>query len=422
MTDERTAALDETEEILDDAPGEMVSSPPETDGEQPADEPAMEDAVDSVPKESEDGEETTVDADDAPAEDGDAAAAKQGFVKRYWMLIAGFVLALVGIAGVLALRLNYAQVYILGETDPYTGIGTAEPLGHGASIAPFIIGVILVMYWGMRTPPLPEAEEGGRKKPAAAESKPAAPEEPETSAEPEEFGHEHLPADHLSAVEKIKHLTKAYAQGKISEGLYNENIARFEAEMDAERGVAKEPEPQQEEPKKAAKLSAYQELKSLKPEVAKNEEDHLPPHHLSPEEKIDHLTKSYAQGKVSRPFFDKNLKKFEAELKREKDYLPPHEMHPRQKLEQLEDAFKMGVISQSTYDKNKKIFEEEAENSQEELPEMDTEFKAEVPELQSLDDDLDSLLKEVVDDEDSKKPSEKRKKTLMEELEELEDL
>ena len=93
-----------------------------------------------------------------------------------------------------------------------------------------------------------------------------------------------------------------------------------------------------------------------------------------------------------------------------------------QKLEQLEDAFKMGVISKSTYEKNKTVFEAEMENSKDELPEMDADFKSEIPDLQNLDDDLDSLLKEVNEEDAPKPTSGKKKKTLMEELEDLEDL
>lgn len=395
--------------------------------------PVEENTATDVPEEhtSEEPEEQAAESEEIQETKGEPVKAEpeKGFVRRYWMLCLGVLLALIGIAGVISLRLNYAQVYIMGDSNPYTGIGSAEPMGHGVSIVPFVIGVLMVVYWGLKTPPLPE-EAGTVDAGESAEAVEPEAEAVETAvAEPEEFGHEHLPPHHLSPVDKIEHLTKVYAQGKMSEGLYKENLARFEEELDEQKARAAEAKKapakhatapaQGKKSEPSGKQSAYQELKSLKPEVATNEEDHLPPHHLSPEEKIEHLTKSYGQGKVSRPFFEKNLKKFEVELKREKEYLPPAELHPRQKLEQLEDAFKMGVISKSTYDKNKKVFEEEAENTKDEIPEL--EFKSEVAEANSLDDDLDSLLKTVNENEE-KKPSGPKKKTLMEELEDLEDL
>jgi cell division septation protein DedD len=394
-----------------------------------------EQVVEETEERAEEQKEETLDTAEEIAED----ETKKGFVGRYWMLGLGFLMAIMGVVAIIGLRTNFIQVYLLGYSDPSPGIGSQEYMGYGIASIPYALGILMVVVWGRRTPELPDMaghmDDVGEAEPeeTAAET-----EVDEPAGEPEEFGHEHLPAHHLSAIEKIEHLTKVYAQGKMSEGLYKENLARFEAELENGRAEAKKaaakaklatapaqkpaatqaPAPvKKAEP--AAKQTAYQELKSLKPEVATNEEDHLPPHHLSPEEKIEHLTKSYGQGKVSRPFFDKNLKKFEVELKREQEYLPPHELHPRQKLEQLEDAFQMGVISKSTYDKNKKVFQAEAESTNEEVPEL--EFKSEVVESDSLDDDLDSLLKEVNDD-DSPKPDGKRKKTLMEELEDLEDL
>ena len=322
----------------------------------------------------------------------------------------------------IALRTNYAQVYIFGELDPYTGIGPQEAMGHMVSVVPFIIGVVAVVFWGIKTPEIPDPAEELDKARACVE------EEVECEDAPaEEFGHEHLPPHHLSAVEKIEHLTKVYAQGKMSKGLYEVNLAKFEGQLERERkdvqsraNRAKAAKGEEEAAAKEMNKSAYKELKSLKPEMAKNEEEHLPPHHLSPEEKIDHLTKSYSQGKVSQSFFDKNIKKFEAELKREREYLPPIELHPRQKLEQLEDAYGMGVISRSTYERNKNVFETELATHKESVDETDIEFKAEIAPEQNLDDDLDSLLK--VADEDGKKKPEAKKKTLLEELEELEDL
>lgn len=410
---ESTEVAKETPELTVDEPASAEEAT-ESEGESPTGDEISDVAAQVEPSSGEGAtdESDGVKDEDPPSEelaaDGvEAAPAKQGFFRRYWMLIAGFLLATVGIAGTIALRLNYAQVYLLGDSNPYTGIGTAEPLGHGVSTISFVIGIIMVVYWGIKTP-----EELDLVK-ALDEGCDAMLDEADHTEE--EFGHEYLPPHHLSTVEKIEHLANVYAEGKMSKGLYDENLARFEAELEREKlERARAERKAKKSLKEPGKKSAYEELKSLKPEYAENEEDHLPPHHLSPEEKIDHLTKSYSSGKVSQAFFEKNLKRFEAELKREKEYLPAEELHPTEKLEHLEDAYKMGVISKSTYEKNKAAFEEELKTSKD-APPIEMDFKSEVAE--GAFDDLESLLKEA---EVGQKPV--KKKTLLEELEELEDL
>jgi hypothetical protein len=82
-----------------------------------------------------------------------------GFVRRYWVLGFGVLLSLIGVAGMLALRLNYAQVYIFGDSNPYTGIGTVEPLGHMVSMIPFTLGIIFIIVWALRTKPVSKRAE-----------------------------------------------------------------------------------------------------------------------------------------------------------------------------------------------------------------------------------------------------------------------
>jgi hypothetical protein len=176
-------------------------------------------------------EQTEEEVESQEAESADDVAAdgepNKGFVSRYWMLGLGFLLAVMGVVAIVGLRTNFLQVYLLGYSDPSPGIGSQESLGYGIASIPYAIGILMVVVWGRRTPALPDMAE---RMDEGCDVESAEPEVEETpAAEPEEFGHEHLPPHHLSAVEKIEHLTKVYAQGKMSEGLYKENLERFEA-------------------------------------------------------------------------------------------------------------------------------------------------------------------------------------------------
>jgi hypothetical protein len=243
---------------------------------------------------------------------------EKGFLAKYWMLLLGVMLCIAGIIGVVLLRTNYAQVYIFGIDDPYTGIGRVEAPGHGGAITPYVIGIILMFVWGIRAEaPVVEEEE----------------EELEAEAPTGEFGHEHLPPHHLSAEEKIEHLSKVYAQGKISEGLYRENLAKFEAELQKEPAVEEE-----------------------------FGHEHLPPHHLSPDEKIAHLTKAFRKGKISKGLYERDLARFEEELKTEQQHMPPHHLSAQEKIDHLEDSYRTGKISKGTYEKNIARFNAELAN------------------------------------------------------------
>jgi hypothetical protein len=320
---------------LEPSQNEAIASEPAAI-EAPADEEAP---AEPIPDDSDDRD---VDAEVEPTDT--AAKPQKGFIGTYWMLIVGVGLVLAGIFSVILLRTNILQVYLLGIDEPYTGLGQLETPTQGGNMAFYVVGLIFIFVWGMRAE-IPEV----RARPEASED--SATDEPEpvldmpaepVSAEPAtqvDFGHEHLPPEHLTTVQKIKHLTMAYSQGKISEGLYNENMARFEAELEA--GPAKAVE--------APKDYGH---------------EHLPPAHLSPEDKIDHLTKAYAQGKISKGLYERDLARFEEELKREQLHMPPHHLGSQEKLDHLEDAYRLGRISKGTYEKNVAIFRKDIEAAQ----------------------------------------------------------
>jgi hypothetical protein len=310
-----------------------------------------------------------------PEEAEKASAPKQGFIARYWMLLLGILLVLAGTAAIIMLRTNIIQVYIMGDEHPFTGIGTEEPMGHGAAFALYAIGIIMILIWGLRTKPEEDEEEDEEAPVIEAKPAKAAP-----RAEP-------IQAKPAPRVEPI--------QAK--------------------------PAPV---PRKDEKSSAYKDLQDLRPEVYKHEADHLPPHHFSPEEKVGHLTKVYAEGKISKTFFEKNLKRFEEELKREQDSLPPPHLSAREKLEHLEDAHRRGVISQTTYNKNRSKFEVELKKAPA-GEQIDAEIEAAVPEGTSADASmaqLDSLLDEIKEEEDAKNKKQKKKDKFLDEIEELEEL
>ena len=68
-------------------------------------------------------------------------------------LIIGVILSFAGVIGVLGLRLGFIQS-LLGNASPYPGIGTAEPTGHIVSIVPTILGLIMILSWGIKNDPI----------------------------------------------------------------------------------------------------------------------------------------------------------------------------------------------------------------------------------------------------------------------------
>lgn len=327
-----------------------------------------------------------------PEEKKDMKAEKEkGFVRLYWLLFVGVLLALIGLGGVIGLRLNIVQIYILGIQDPYPGIGYLEPQGHVASIVPYCIGLILYV-WGLRAEALPKRE---REVPEEGIEEEEAKEELEAE---KEFGHDHLPPPHLSAEEKIEHLAKARAEGRISEGLYKESLERFEAELKEEEDREKE------------------------------EAELLASHHLGPQEKIEKLTRSYARGKISKALFEKNLTKFEEELRKEEEAMPPPHLSAREKIDHLENAYRMGSISQGTYEKNLALFQKDLEAEKPKAPEglEELEGVAEEAEDDEMIRELYSLLEEIEEPEEEKKRKKKGEESfeegILREIEDLENL
>ncbi|MBI5000308.1 MAG: hypothetical protein HZB92_02100 [Euryarchaeota archaeon] len=377
---------------------------------------AEESAIEEAPEETT-ADETTAGAESTvptikdaaePEEKGDGTSKppSEDEPKKvsYALLIIGLLVTLLGFISVVGLRLNFVQTLILGIQNPYSGIGRLEPQGHIVGIVFFAAGIVTMGVWGWRAPaPEPEeepepVEEAGRE----VEEKPIrAPAKAEPAA-PREFGHEHLPPHHLSAEEKIEHLAKAYAQGKVSKGLYEQSLAKFEEDLG------------HEEAKKS------EEEKAL--------EKHLPPHHLTPEEKIAHLTEGYHNNRITKEFFEKNLTRFEEELKKEQAAMPPHHLGTQEKINHLEDAYRMGGISKGTFEKNLRMLKteldaEKARVAAEEDALLSGDLTAEVKEEQTIK-ELYSLLEDIEEPGDEKKGDKKKKNDAFEEkiLKEIEDL
>ncbi|MCK5309369.1 MAG: hypothetical protein KAJ64_01865 [Thermoplasmata archaeon] len=64
-------------------------------------------------------------------------------------LIIGVILSFAGVIGVIGLRQGFIQS-LLGDAAPYPGIGTAEPIGHIVSIIPTILGLVMILSWGIK--------------------------------------------------------------------------------------------------------------------------------------------------------------------------------------------------------------------------------------------------------------------------------
>ena len=72
---------------------------------------------------------------------------------KYTLLILGILLSLAGFIGVVGLRRGWVQS-LLGDASPYPGIGSVEPMGHVVSIIPFVIGIVTIFVWGIKSEPL----------------------------------------------------------------------------------------------------------------------------------------------------------------------------------------------------------------------------------------------------------------------------
>jgi hypothetical protein len=164
------------------------------------------------------------------------------------LLLIGLLLLCAGFIGIVGLRLGLIQ-NMLGDPDPYPGIGHVEPSGHIVSSIPFVIGLVTVVFWGIKNDPIYYAAEKGKKEEEAmeegydeepedmelpepamgeesteqadeietGESEPAAEEKAPEQAGPTELKHDHIPedlrAELLDSITEMEHeLSKIQAE------------------------------------------------------------------------------------------------------------------------------------------------------------------------------------------------------------------
>jgi hypothetical protein len=69
------------------------------------------------------------------------------------LLMIGFILCAVGLIGMAGLRAGIIQS-LLGDPNPYPGIGYVEPTGHIVSVIPIVLGLLTIFVWGIRNNPV----------------------------------------------------------------------------------------------------------------------------------------------------------------------------------------------------------------------------------------------------------------------------
>ena len=152
MEFEKTSKFFKKLEVIDDDSNEEVPANSE--------EPIMnievseEHCADDIPRES--------DAQSGNIETPGPSDEKQsdiGIVSKYWLLVAGLGLVAIGMFGIIGLRLNIVQIFLLGIDNPFPGIGSMEPMGHYGSIVPFAIGIVAIFVWGFLSDKGEESEE-----------------------------------------------------------------------------------------------------------------------------------------------------------------------------------------------------------------------------------------------------------------------
>ncbi len=94
------------------------------------------------------------------------------------LLIIGLLLLCAGFIGIVGLRLGFIQ-NLLGDSDPYPGIGHVEPSGHIVSSIPFVIGLVTVVFWGIKNDPIYYEAEKAEKEEEAMEEESEEPEDME---------------------------------------------------------------------------------------------------------------------------------------------------------------------------------------------------------------------------------------------------
>ena len=170
---------------------DIQESETEEDGELDSEKAGIEDAQDDSGIRDEDDEieedakmdfkEDDSEGDSDEAEDEEKLDFEKEEVKSLkiskTLLIVGLLSLLAGYLGVLGLRLGLVQEYLFGDPNPYPGIGAVEPSGHLVSMIPFVLGLVMVMFWGIRNDPIYNEMEKLKEESAEAEAEPASEEE-----------------------------------------------------------------------------------------------------------------------------------------------------------------------------------------------------------------------------------------------------
>jgi len=138
------------------APIEETVEPAETEEEVFEEEAETEE--EDVKEESETGEDEVnseeIEDGDEEIEDEETTPPK---IKKT-MLFVGIAFYLIGLFGVAGLRSGILQL-ALGDSNPYPGVGSVEPMGHVVSMTPLVIGFVLIALWGIRNDPIYEEIE-----------------------------------------------------------------------------------------------------------------------------------------------------------------------------------------------------------------------------------------------------------------------
>ena len=89
----------------------------------------------------------------------DERKSSKEFIAKHWILLIGIALVAIGMFGVIGLRLNTVQIFLLSIDNPFPGIGSMEPMGHIGAIIPFAIGIVAIIVWGFRSDKGDESKE-----------------------------------------------------------------------------------------------------------------------------------------------------------------------------------------------------------------------------------------------------------------------
>ncbi len=202
--------------------------------------------------------------------------------------------------------------------------------------------------------------------------------------EPEEAEPEELPEED----ERIARLREAYESGRITEEVYEENLARLAGEAPEEEAPAEEeeipPEEEEEEPPEEDQRPPEEE-EAIAPEEEEIPEEAVP----AEEDPLARLEAAFAAGRISREVYEQNRARLtgappaEEEAAEEELEEPPEEVEEplatEDQVTRLQRAFEAGRISEAVYRENLARIgveapeepEEEAVEPEEEVPEED---------------------------------------------------